>query len=263
MSDLDAGAIERLLAASGALLGLPLSLLRTTRSTNDDARQAARRGVSSGAAFVADEQTLGRGRLGRTWHSPPGQSLYASFVLRPNVGPSVAPCIALAAGLAVADVLAPLVPGGRVALKWPNDVLCDGRKIAGILSEAEVADEKLRFVIVGIGLNVAAERFPDEIAESAISLALAGVRDVSREELFVRLCSALGSRVRLLETGSVAEIVEGFSALDALAGRTIEVDGFAARALGIAPDGRLRIARADGRELVLAAGEVTIGTKPA
>src|SRR5204863_9598302 len=106
----------------------PLVVVASTTSTNDDAKQAARDGVSSGAAFIADTQTSGRGRLGRSWHSPPGENLYASFVLRPSFSPHIAPIVTLAAGLAVADAVTPLVPGRALGLKWPNDVFIDDRK---------------------------------------------------------------------------------------------------------------------------------------
>src|SRR6478736_6410742 len=137
--DLDRLSIERELAVGGTALGHPLVVVDSTASTNDDAKQAARDGAPSGSAFISDTQTGGRGRLGRSWHSPPGENLYASFVLRPSLSSSAAPLVTLAAGLAVADAIASLVPERSVGLKWPNDVQIDDRKLAGILTEAQLS----------------------------------------------------------------------------------------------------------------------------
>src|SRR5258705_13642803 len=116
--DLDDTRIVTELVRRGIPVGRPLTLVSVTTSTNDDAKRAAHEGAPSGAAFVADSQTRGRGRLGRTWHSPPGENLYASFLLRPSLDPRRAPLVTLASGLAVADAIEPLVRGAHVALKW-------------------------------------------------------------------------------------------------------------------------------------------------
>jgi BirA family transcriptional regulator, biotin operon repressor / biotin---[acetyl-CoA-carboxylase] ligase len=196
--DLDTASIEREIASRGALLGRPLVVVESTTSTNDDAKQAAREGAPSGAAFIADAQTGGRGRLGRTWHSPPGENLYASFVLRPSLPPNAAPVVTLAAGLAVADAVAPLVPGRTVALKWPNDVLVDDRKVAGILTEANLSDARASWIVIGVGINVRTTTFPAEVALRATSLALAGADDLDRGALFVALAVALSARIEML-----------------------------------------------------------------
>jgi BirA family biotin operon repressor/biotin-[acetyl-CoA-carboxylase] ligase len=254
--DIDRTHIENELARRGAPLGLPLMIVDSTTSTNDDAKQAARNGCPSGAAFIADTQTSGRGRLGRVWHSPPGQNLYASFVLRPSLTPSVAPLVTLAAGLAVADAVAPLLPGRTVAIKWPNDVLVDDRKMAGILTEAQLSDARASWIVVGIGINVRATRFPPDIADRATSLALSGAAEIDRGSLFVDLAVALSARIETLQARGPRPIILDLAARDALRGRAVTIDGAPATALGIAEDGALRIRWPDGSETTILAGEV-------
>jgi len=257
LKDLDGARIEIELAQRGVALGRPLVVLDITTSTNDDAKRAAQEGAPDGAAFVADAQTRGRGRLGRSWHSPAGENLYASFVLRPSWGPKVAPLGTLAAGLAVADAIASRVPRARVGLKWPNDVLVDDRKVSGILSEAQLAGGDA-WIVVGIGVNVGARTFPPELAEIATSLALSGAMSLDRGALFVDIASALSLRVAALRAGDPAPLVESFAARDALAGRRITVDGAPATALGIAANGSLCVRRPDGRETTCLAGDVRL-----
>src|SRR5262249_51148011 len=130
-------------------------------STQRRATELARDGAEEGTTVIAETQTAGRGRLGRRWHSPPGLNVYASVILRPALPPSEVPQVALVAGLATARAVA-AATGLDARVKWPNDVLLDGRKVAGILTEMEAELERVRFVIVGIGVNVnaAAETFP-------------------------------------------------------------------------------------------------------
>lgn len=254
--DFDVARARRDLSARGAAFGRVLHFMASTGSTNDDAKRAAREGVAGGASFVADEQTQGRGRLGRTWYSPPGQNLYASFVVRPAFEASRAPLITLAAGLAVVDAIAETTGDRGLGLKWPNDVWLFGRKVAGILCEAQLGDGDAGWIVVGIGINVHGSSFPDELRARATSLSLAGA-DVDRTTLFVALCAGLSRRIDQLRSGEAA-IVADVAARDALLGRAITIDGTAATALGIAPNGSLRVRRSDGVETTCTAGEVAL-----
>jgi BirA family biotin operon repressor/biotin-[acetyl-CoA-carboxylase] ligase len=232
----------------------------STASTNDDAKRAAREGAPEGAAFVADAQSGGRGRLGRSWFSPSGENLYTSFVLRPSFDAKRIPLVTLTAGLAVVDALLPRVGGRRVGLKWPNDVFIDGRKVSGILSEAQVVDGRAPWVVVGIGVNVRTHAFPPELETRATSLALAGATALDRGELFVDLTAALFRRITMLGRGTVAALIAEFKARDELAGQTVTIDGTPATALGIAEDGALLVRRGDGRQVKCVAGEVQIAS---
>jgi BirA family biotin operon repressor/biotin-[acetyl-CoA-carboxylase] ligase len=151
---------------------LRVEVARVAGSTNDDVLRRASHGEPEGLVMVADAQTSGKGRLGRTWHSPPGLNVHMSLLLRPRVAPETLPRLALVAGVAAARALEHegLLPD----LKWPNDVLIRSRKIAGILCESEQDA-----VVVGIGINVNQEVFPPEISGIATSLALetAEIRD--------------------------------------------------------------------------------------
>jgi BirA family biotin operon repressor/biotin-[acetyl-CoA-carboxylase] ligase len=268
-ADLDEARIAGELAARGIRLGHPLSLVEVTESTNDDAKRAARGGVESGAAFIADAQTGGRGRLGRTWHSPPGENLYASFVVRPALDARTAPLITLAAGLAVVDAVTVVAGPSDLSLKWPNDVLLGGRKLAGILCEAQLGESSAGevdstairispWIVIGIGINVHSRAFPGALADRATSLALAGASSVDRAALFVELCSALARRIEMLSSSGGAAIVADVGARDALLGREVLVDGVSVLALGIAPNGGLRVRRQDGVEMTCLAGEVRL-----
>lgn len=170
-------------------------------STNERALEAVTRGLARhGDLHVAFGQTRGRGRLGRTWSSPEGTGLYLSVVLRPS-RPVPPAALTMAAGLAVRDALAMLGLGSRARLKWPNDVLVEGAKLAGILVETRGFDPVLPHYVVGVGVNVAQTRFDEEWSAErpATSLALGGVRaavqDVERAvcaRLEARLAAALG-----------------------------------------------------------------------
>lgn len=159
----------------------PLRLLSfaSIDSTNEEIRRRAKSGAPEGTAVVAETQTAGRGRRGRTWISPPG-NLYCSLLLRPQCAPMDAANLSFAAALAVAEALLPLLPEGiDLRFKWPNDVLLTGKKVAGILIESEIEGGALAFAVVGAGINVA--NFPPDTEFPATSLAAVGCRTTVRE----------------------------------------------------------------------------------
>jgi BirA family biotin operon repressor/biotin-[acetyl-CoA-carboxylase] ligase len=171
-------------------LGRALLVRAVAESTNDLAWEALDTGAADGTVVIADEQTRGRGRAGRSWHAVPGKSLVLSLALR--LGGGAGPCgtIALAAGLALARGLDRL--GVRARLKWPNDLLLGGRKVAGILVEARPAATGGTAAVVGVGINVAleADDFPADLRDLATSLVMEGHR-VRREEVAAELLNAL------------------------------------------------------------------------
>ncbi len=187
-----------------------------------------------GAVAVADVQTAGRGRLGRAWTAPPGTALLCSVLLRPPAGSRIAQ-LSLVGGLAAAQTVEDAL-GRPVQLKWPNDVLVDGRKVAGVLAEARDG-----VVVVGVGLNVnqAAAELPADTRLPAASLrSLDGAerdRDALLTSLLERLEAAYGSWLE----GGLTLLHAEIAARDALAGRTVIIDGRSARALGIDAEGRL------------------------
>jgi BirA family biotin operon repressor/biotin-[acetyl-CoA-carboxylase] ligase len=237
--------------------------LREVDSTQRVARELARAGAAEGTTVIAERQTAGRGRLGRQWHSPAGVNLYCSIVLRPALAPSAVPQIALVAGAAVAATVA-AESGLRPAIKWPNDVLVDGRKVAGILVEMDSEVDRVHHVIAGIGVNLNAppRAFPRALRGTASSLLIAGGRRVDRAAFTARLLAALEARYgRYLTVGfsSVRGEWESFSSLTgttvAVASPTGEVRG---RVLGLDDDGALLLRGPAGDMVRLTAGEVTV-----
>ena len=226
-------------------LGRPRLHLRETGSTNDRARALAVAGAPHGTLVTTGLQTAGRGRQGRTWTTPPGRALLMSLVLR-------APdrMLPLAAAVAVAETAGP-----EAMIKWPNDVLLDGRKVAGILAEARPQDG---WAVLGMGINVALrpDDFPEELRASAGSLGLEP-RDV--EMVLERLLATL-ERTLALEP---AALLDAWRARDALYGREVAWADGTGRAGGIDGDGRLVVALPDGGRTALEAGEVHLRPPPA
>lgn len=255
MTPLDAARVATSLGARGTGLGHPLSVVAETGSTNDDAAAAARAGAPHGATFVAETQTAGRGRRGHRWHTPPGDSLAFSLILRPTLAPSDASALTLAIGLAVRDVVARRVPEAA-AVKWPNDVLVDEKKIAGILVESQIVGARVAAVIVGVGLNVLTRAFPPEIAATATSLALAGARDLDREALLAELLGEIETRTAAFAQSGLSSMLEELKRHDALASKSVRVGSVEGVADGIAPDGALRIRDANGNVIEVRSGEV-------
>jgi BirA family biotin operon repressor/biotin-[acetyl-CoA-carboxylase] ligase len=252
--------IERRLAT--VRFGRPTVYRETTDSTNVEAARLARAGATEGTLVVAERQTRGRGRLGRRWISPPRVSLYASFVLRPPLAPAGAPQIALAAAVAVARALEPLAPG-RVAIKWPNDCLLDGRKVAGILTEMAAEIDRVEWVVLGIGvnLNLPTGALPAEIRATATSVLQAtGVR-VDRVAFTAALCAEVEAVYdRLVQDGFGALLAE-WESYSCLTGRTVAVDApggrVEGRVRGLDAGGRLVLDGPAGEQRVVA-GDVTV-----
>ena len=160
-------------------------------STNTQAMEAAAAGASEGSVFLAEEQTAGRGRGAHTWHSARSVGIHCSVILRPALPPSEALILSLAAGLAVHDAVQQLDSGVKIDLKWPNDLLIEGKKFCGILTEMNAEATHVRHIVVGIGINVNQTQFPDELQSTATSLRLATGTDWSRLELCAALLKSL------------------------------------------------------------------------
>ena len=230
------------------MLGTPRLHLRSVDSTNVRAQRLAAAGAPHGTLVTAAAQTAGHGRQGRAWVTPSGRALACSLVLREP--PRLLPMLA---ALAVAEMAETLDAERRPALvKWPNDVLLDGRKVAGILAEGRPQEG---WVVLGIGVNVAVaqDAFPPELRELATSLGREPA-DIERA-----LASLLAALERWL-AASAEEAIEAYRARDALIGKQISWASGAGIADGIDDDGRLRVRGADGAESLIDAGEVHLGS---
>jgi len=227
--------------AATTALGRPRLHLRATTSTNDRARELAAAGAPHGTLVTAGAQTAGRGRQGRSWHAPPGRALLCSLVLREPPG-----LLSLRAGVAVARLVESTV-GAPAAVKWPNDVLVCGRKVAGILVEGR---PQQRWVVLGIGINAAlrAADLGPELRDRAGTL---GLSEDAIEPLLTALLAALSSWLAAEQARLLAEL----RARDALLGRQVAWAQGSGVAAGIDEDGRLLVQRPTER-VALAAGEV-------
>jgi BirA family transcriptional regulator, biotin operon repressor / biotin---[acetyl-CoA-carboxylase] ligase len=228
-----------------------------TGSTNADLLALARQGEPAGAVLVADHQRAGRGRLGRTWQAPPGASLLVSVLLRP--GPSANPHGATQAVALAARTACDRLAGVRADLKWPNDLLVGGRKLAGILAEAVVSGAGVEAVVVGMGLNVRwGDGVPAELAERMVSLNHLTDRLVDRDALLEAFLAELTRRVAQWELDP-GELVADYRDALTTVGQTVRVEQPAGvlvgMATGVTDDGHL-VVEADGRRHEISAGDV-------
>jgi BirA family biotin operon repressor/biotin-[acetyl-CoA-carboxylase] ligase len=219
-------------------LGRPRLHLRSIGSTNARARELAEAGAPHGTAVTAGEQTAGRGRQGRGWSTPPGSAIALSLVIR-----APDPLLSLRAGLAVADLA-----GAGALVKWPNDVLVGGRKVAGVLVEGRPQEG---WAVLGIGVNAALDLavLPEEVRDRAATL---GLRPSELPRALNDLLAALEARLAEPPAATLAALRER----DALAGRPLRWDGGAGTGAGIAEDGALLVRDSGGAVRTLDAGEV-------
>ena len=196
-------------------------------STNTAAMAAAAHDIAEGSVFLAEEQIAGRGRGAHTWESARSTGIYCSVVLRPELPPSDVLALALASGLAVRTAIALVNPGVNVDLKWPNDALIAGKKVCGILTEMNSEATRVRYVVVGIGVNVNQQSFPAEIEHEAISLRMVTGSEWSRVEVAAALLKSLDREYRLLldEPDARRSILQRFSEQSSWAqGKAVRID---------------------------------------
>jgi BirA family biotin operon repressor/biotin-[acetyl-CoA-carboxylase] ligase len=221
-------------------------------STQAIAFGLAAEGAADGTAVVAESQAAGRGRRGRTWLDEAGASLLVSVLLRPRLPAVRLPLLSLATAVAVAETLAS-VAGVPARLKWPNDVVAGGRKIAGILLESRLGTAPL--VVIGVGVNLAQRTFPSALEERATSVVLETGRDVDREAVLSALLDALDRQRAGLEQGGDAGVLQRWRALSATLGGTVSIDGVSGVAVDVDHDGALIVAEGGQRRRVVA-GEI-------
>ncbi|HEX8273560.1 MAG TPA: biotin--[acetyl-CoA-carboxylase] ligase [Longimicrobiaceae bacterium] len=252
-------------AELAAAWGIPaLHLFHSVGSTNDVARALAESGAPAGTAALAEEQLAGRGRGGKHWVSPPGLGIWLSVVLRPAALPAPG-LLPLRVGLAAAAALDAFARPARVEVKWPNDLQVAGRKLGGILCEGSWDARGVGFVVAGIGINAAHAPgdFPGVLRPFATSLRIASGWSPPRHEVAGALVRALaGLPARFAELLSDAELAE-LERRDALRGRPVRVAAGGAPplegvALGVAPDGALRLRTAQGATVPVHSGTVRL-----
>ena len=250
---------------------LPAAAPTIVRCGRVDSTQAiafamAADGAPDRTVVVADSQAAGRGRRGRAWHDEPGASLLVSILLRPRLAPAQLPMLSLTAAVAVAEALARAARLGA-RLKWPNDVLVNGRKIAGILLESRRATTSTPLplpswppspiVALGIGINVAQQTFPREISDRATSVRLAGGETEDPDTLLMALLERLDHWRGRLEMEGFVPVRERWRALADTLGRRVTVDGVTGLAVDVDDDGALLLDDDSRRRHRIFAGEVT------
>jgi len=264
---LDAARVTR--ALSTRWLGRPCECLASCGSTNDVAAARGRAGAAEGLVVITDEQTGGRGRLGRSWHATPGANLTFSVLLRPARPPVEVPPLTLLAGAAVAAALSTF--GVQPRLKWPNDVQLVGpgaaagsstapKKICGILTEMATEGDRVGHVVVGIGLNVNETALPPDLGDRATSLALATGHRLDRVVVLAAVLAAFEDAYDDFRTNGTAAAVRRWPAYGAIGTRArvrVGAHDLEGVVLGLDPDGALRIAADDGRVHRVVSGEIT------
>ena len=245
----------------GSLFGKRVYHFFRTDSTNRVAMELGYADEPEGAVVLAEEQTAGRGRSGRSWHSERGAGLYVTLLLRPRLSPAQAPLLTMMAGLSAhTAVLAQT--GLNAELKWPNDLLLNGKKLGGILTEMHAEPSAVRFVIVGIGINVNQEKFPAELSGIATSLREQAGRTFSRVELLAKLLSQFETDYnRFLREGAVY-VVQRFELISNFAsGRRVRVDTgmetYLGTTDGLSPEGLLIVKKDGGGSVPVIAGDVS------
>lgn len=232
-------------------------LLTETASTNDVARTQGRQGVPAGFVVAASRQTRGRGRLGRAWESPPNCGLYVSILLRPDLTMAEAGRLTILSSVAAMDAVE-AVTGLRPRIKWPNDLMLDGRKLAGLLIETEPAGARLAFAVVGIGINVnhEADDFSPEVRKLATSLRIATGKSYRRADVLVALLRAFERRLK----SSFAEVRETWEASSLTLGQQVALTTARGvkhgQALGLDESGALLLRGNSGEIEAVTAGDM-------
>jgi BirA family transcriptional regulator, biotin operon repressor / biotin---[acetyl-CoA-carboxylase] ligase len=244
----------------GSLFGKRIYHFFKTDSTNRVAFELGHAGEPEGTIVLAEEQSAGRGRAGRTWHSERATGIYMTLLLRPKLAPVQAPLLTMMAGLS-AHTAVEAVTGLAADLKWPNDLMVRGKKAGGILTEMHAEPGLVRFVVVGIGLNVNQERFAGELASVATSLRQETGKPQSRTELLVRLLREFESDYNRFVREGAASVVKRFEVLSSYAhGKRVRVtngtESYLGTTAGLGPEGLLQVERDDGRMVTVIAGDV-------
>jgi BirA family transcriptional regulator, biotin operon repressor / biotin---[acetyl-CoA-carboxylase] ligase len=231
-----------------------------TDSTNRVGMELGYAGEPEGAAILAEEQTAGRGRAGRSWCSERAAGIYVTLLLRPKISPMQAPLLTMMAGLSAYAAIQAQT-GLQLDLKWPNDLILNGKKLGGILTEMHADTSLVRFVIVGIGINVNQEKFPGELNGIATSLHAEMGKNQSRLELLARLLREFESDYNRFLREGAASVTERFTKASSYAvGKKVRVtngaESFSGVTAGLAPEGLLQVEREDGKTVMVIAGDV-------
>ena len=240
--------------------GKTVHFARETDSTNLWIKRLAKEGAPEGTLALAEFQSAGRGRLGRSWEVPEGTSVMMSILLRPKFEPQYAPTLTLVMGMAVAKAVKKL--GFDVSIKWPNDVVVSHKKICGILTEMGVRDGKIDYAVIGVGINVNIREFPEEMADKATSLYLESGREFDRSQLPGLVMEAFEEYYeKFAATCDLSGLKEKYESILANYNQPVRVlakEPYEGVARGITDGGELLVEKTDGTIVAVSAGEVSV-----
>ena len=234
----------------------------TIDSTNTKAQELAEKGYPSGTLVVADKQESGKGRRGRSWVSPSGTGIFMTLMIKPDINPNNASMLTLVAALAVAKAITS-VTGEKAMIKWPNDIVVNGKKVCGILTEMNAQFDYINHIVVGIGINVHNESFPEEISHMASSLMIeAGGKRFHRAQIIAETMSYFEQYYdTFLQTQDLSALVREYDELLVNMNKAVRVldpkEPFDGKAMGITPKGELIVDTWESRKLV-SSGEVSV-----
>lgn len=234
----------------------------TIDSTNTKAQELAEKGYPSGTLVVADKQESGKGRRGRSWVSPSGTGIFMTLMIKPDINPNNASMLTLVAALAVAKAITS-VTGEEAMIKWPNDIVVNGKKVCGILTEMNAQFDYINHIVVGIGINVHNESFPEEISQMASSLMIeAGGKRFHRAQIIAETMSYFEQYYdTFLKTQDLSALVREYDELLVNRNKSVRVldpkEPFDGKAMGITPKGELIVDTWESRKLV-SSGEVSV-----
>lgn len=234
----------------------------TIDSTNTKAQELAEKGYPSGTLVVADKQESGKGRRGRSWVSPSGTGIFMTLMIKPDINPNNASMLTLVAALAVAKAITS-VTGEEALIKWPNDIVINGKKVCGILTEMNAQFDYINHIVVGIGINVHNESFPEEISQMASSLMIeAGGKRFHRAQIIAETMAYFEQYYdTFLKTQDLSALVREYDELLVNRNKSVRVldpkEPFDGKAMGITPKGELIVDTWESRKLV-SSGEVSV-----
>ena len=242
--------------------GREVVFFEETGSTNVEAKRLADQGSVHGTLVVADSQSGGKGRRGRSWHSPKGSAIAMSLILKPELESEKASMLTLIQAMAVTKALEDIC-GISPQIKWPNDILVNEKKVCGILTEMNLDKTKISSIIIGCGINVNQDDFPEEIAEIATSLKIETGQILSRPKLIAHICEVFEEFFEeFVIAKDLSGIVDAYNERLISRGRTVKVldpkEEFTGEALGINALGELLVKRTDGVTVNVYAGEVSV-----
>ncbi len=244
-----------------AWAGHPVRVYESVDSTNNEAKRQAESGAGQGLLVIGGEQTAGRGRRGRAWESKQGEGIFMSLLLKPDIEPSHASMLTLVMGMAVRDALEQSgVPD--VQIKWPNDIICSGKKVCGILTEMSAQVDYVNHIVVGVGINDHNQEFPEEVRRTATSVFLETGIHICRADLVAKCMRQFeGYYAQFMETQDLSGLLDEYNARLVNCGRQVRVIDFkrdyTGAAKGINAEGELLVETETGLKRV-SAGEVSV-----